>query len=210
MMSARRLLSAVLLILLTACSAFSTPAPGEVLFQDDFSSQAHGWRLRDDLTGSAGVSGGEMVIAVHVPETSIVTTAGLDLTDVQIELTARKLPGPDDNSFGIVCRYQDEDNFYFFQVSSDGYFALGKVIGGSASLFGSDQMQPSPFLLLGENTNILRFDCRGRQLSAYINNELAAVYEDEALQSGDVGLIAGTIENPGVEIGFDLFSVRNP
>lgn len=31
--------------------------------------------------------------------------------DVRIEVDAAKIGGPDDNDFGVICRYQDIDNF---------------------------------------------------------------------------------------------------
>lgn len=202
--------SACLCLWLTACSILPTPAPGSVLFQDDFSRQASGWQLREDDTGKAQVEDGELRVSISAPETSIITTPGLDLKDVRIETQVRKAAGPDDNSYGLVCRYSDPQNFYFFEVSSDGYYGLGKMTDGTAALFGNNLMQPHIAIQQGEAINILRFDCRGSQLSAYINGQLLAVFEDPAFESGDAGVIAGTIGSPGVEIAFDLFSVRKP
>jgi hypothetical protein len=30
--------------------------------------------------------------------------------------STRKISGSDDNDYGILCRYMDENNFYFFEI----------------------------------------------------------------------------------------------
>ena len=32
--------------------------------------------------------------------------------------------GPDDNDFGIICRYIDDNQFYYAIISSDGYYGI--------------------------------------------------------------------------------------
>lgn len=199
-----------ILIFGTACSLVPASSPGSIQFQDDFESEPSGWSLRDDPSGSVEISGGVLRLTVSEPAVSIVTTAGLDLNDSLLSVEALKLAGPDDNSFGLVCRYIDPANFYFYQISSDGYFALGRVQDGEVSLFGNPLMQPHPAIQQGDQINDLGMGCKDNQISAYANGELMAVFEDSSFQSGDVGVIAGTIGSPGVEIGFDLFYARQP
>jgi hypothetical protein len=43
-----------------------------------------------------------------------------------------------------------------------------------------------------------------------VNGELVADVRDDTFASGDVGLIAGTYEEGGVEIHFDDFFVHEP
>src|SRR3989337_2357847 len=93
----------------------------------------------------------------------ITTTAnpGLSFTDVQVEVDATKNGGPDDNDFGLICRYQDTENFYAFLISSDGFYSIMKYSGGSSETLGPDAMLSTDTVLQGDNTNHLRADCIG-------------------------------------------------
>ena len=46
--------------------------------------------------------------------------------DLRIEVDVSKQNGPDDNAFGVLCRYQDPENFYYFLISSDGFGGIGR------------------------------------------------------------------------------------
>jgi hypothetical protein len=50
----------------------------------------------------------------------------------------------------------------------------------------------------------------GDHLALHVNGELVADVRDGTFTSGDVGLIAGTFEEGGVEIHFDDFLVFEP
>jgi len=52
--------------------------------------------------------------------------------------------------------------------------------------------------------------CVGDTLALAIDGELLAVVRDSDLTSGGVGLIAGTLEPPGVIVGFDNYRVNSP
>jgi hypothetical protein len=62
----------------------------------------------------------------------------------------------------------------------------------------------------GSRLNHLRFDCVDSTLTLYVNGYQAATVEDDRLASGDVGLIAGSLEQGGVEVAFDEFVVFEP
>ena len=102
------------------------------------------------------------------------------------------------------------DNFYFFFTSSDGYYGLGKVVNGNQQLIGDEAMQPSEVINQGEAANQVRADCVGSTLAIYVNGVKLAQYEDTDFTSGDVGLIAGSFDNPGTDIHFDNFKVYKP
>ena len=194
-----------------ACNLQSPPAvSGDVLFQDDFSRTFSGWdRYRDDVY-SADYDTGGYRIKVFAPQTDAWANPGLDLFDVRIEFDATKQSGPDDNTFGVLCRYQDARNFYFFLLSSDGYTGIGISIGGRRMLLSGDTMYPSGAVLLGNATNHIRADCIGFQLALYVNGILVAQSQSSQWASGDVGLTAGTYAQPGVDILFSNFSVIQP
>ncbi|MBU4226021.1 MAG: hypothetical protein KKC71_09395 [Chloroflexi bacterium] len=130
--------------------------------------------------------------------------------DVRIEVDATKIGGPDDNDFGVICRYQDVDNFYYLLISSDGYAAIGKYEGGSQQLISSDNMQKVDGITPGAATNHIQADCIGSELKLYVNGNLVATATDSSFTSGDVGLMAGTFDTAGTDILFDNFYVYKP
>ena len=58
--------------------------------------------------------------------------------------------------------------------------------------------------------NHLRADCVGNKLRFYVNfTEIASVQDDD-LSSGDIGVLAGSFSQPGVDVSFDHFVAIQP
>lgn len=185
-------------------------SPGGILFKDDFSDPNSGWMQGEDEFGKTEYSNGGFRIFVNSDLTGKVSIPRLLFTDVIIEVDASKVAGPDDNDYGVICRYKDENNFYFFEISSDGYYSIGKFKDNQLVLVGMEQMQTSDLIRQGQATNRIRATCIGSSLSLSVNGQLLSEVEDGDYSMGDVGLIAGTFETPGVEILFDNFKVFKP
>ena len=209
-------LALVLMFFLTACgAALPTQAPaaaqpsGSVLFQDDFSQATTGW---DRLLVTEGVmdydSGGYRIL-VNALQTNFWSTPRLNFTDMRIEVDTGKLAGPDENRIGVLCRYTDED-YYFFIITSDGFYGVGLFKDGQATLLGQSELLASTNINKGLAINHLRADCAGNTLTFFINGFQTAQVQDTTLTSGDAGLLAGTFGTAGVDIVFDNFVVLQP
>jgi len=204
-------LYAVCAVSVLSCAYFQLPVqPGDVLFQDDFSLDSSGWDRYQDSTSSAGYESGQYRITVTVPQTDAWANPRLQFQDVRIEVEASKLGGPDDNVFGVLCRYQDPRNFYFLLISSDGYVGVGAYKDGRRKLLSNDSLLPSPAVIQGAATNFLRADCIGYKLDLYVNSFLVSQAQAAEWMEGDVGLLAGTYGQGGTDIGFDNFTVTQP
>jgi hypothetical protein len=204
----------VLVLASLACNAVSGPAPqnpmATVLYQDDFSNPDSGWPDQQDANKSASYVNGQYLLQAFTANQDVWAHPGQSLGDVRIEVDAVKNGGPDDNSFGVVCRFVDDDNFYFFIVSSDGYQVIGKYLAGNFSYLSADKMQPSSAINLGAAVNHIRADCVGSTLTLYINNQQVSTATDASFSSGDIGLIVGTFDEPNVGILFDNLLVYKP
>ncbi len=215
-MKARLLLIALALILASLACSFAfgdTPEPtsdSTVLFQDDFSNSSSGWDRVNEDQGVTDYADGAYRIFVNVADTDVWANPGLSFGDVSIAVDTTKVGGDDDNDFGVICRYQDNQNFYFFLISSDGYYGIGKMINGEQSWIGVEAMPPSEIIKKGNTTNQLRATCVGSKLTLYVNDQYVDEQEDSGLASGDVGLMAGTFTSPGTDIMFDNFVVLQP
>ncbi len=207
----------VLVTLACSLSPVFTPTggggeqPSNVLFSDDFSNTNSGWDQRQETNYVSDYVSGSYRIYVNDTNYDIWANPSKSFPgDVQIEVDATKAGGPDDNDFGLICRYLDTDNFYFLLISSDGYAAIGKYEGGSQQLISADKMNKVEGITPGAATNHLRADCVGSELKLYANGNLVATATDSSFTSGDVGLMAGTFDMPGTDILFDNFYVYKP
>jgi hypothetical protein len=181
-----------------------------VLFQDDFSDTSSGW---DQVEGEQGVTNyadGAYRIFVNRANSDYWANPSLSFGDVQVEVDATKVGGADNNDFGLICRYQDTENFYAFLFSSDGYYAIMKYSGGGSSILGAESMLSADAVRQGDATNHLRGDCVGDSLAIYANGELLQTITDSEFRNGDVGLLGGTFDDPGTDIRFDNFVVLKP
>ncbi len=211
------------LLLLTSCALSDgisgstveppVPASGTVLFQDDFSDLTSGFKHYAMTEGIADYDSGVYRFIVNAAPYHFWSTLERQFTDTRVEVDVAKLGGPDSNLAGIVCRFRNVNgipNFYFFAISSDGYYAIGRTSNEGSILLGQDQMASSPNINTGVNINHLRADCAGNRLTFYVNGFPVAQATDSMLMSGQVGLLAGSIEEGGVDVIFDQFIVLQP
>jgi len=191
----------------------STPTPptqpGDTLFYDDFTNPATGWDHFSSAEGTMDYDGSGYRFLVNALQANFWSTPGKSFGDVRMEVDVAKLNGPDENRIGLLCRFT-EGNYYFFMVSSDGYYTIGKYIGGSAIQLGQSEMQYNEAVHTGLAVNHLRADCIGDTFTLYVNGNPVAQAQDADLAEGDVGLLAGTFTQPGVDVIFDNFVVLQP
>jgi hypothetical protein len=206
--------SLFLVICLTACQssliAELVTQSGQALYHDDFSNPANGWAQMVSPNGSLGYADGAYQMLVQSADYDLRAVSGQTYGDVQIEADATRLAGPVFNRFGLIGRFQDLDNYYFFIISSDGYYAIGKIMNGAVSLPGQEMMAYSTAIVQGSGPNRLRFDCIGSTLTGYVNGQLIAITNDADFSGGDAGLIAGAFDQTGVNVSFDNFVVIKP
>lgn len=129
-------------------------------------------------------------------------------TDVTIATELIFTAGSEDTAAGILFRFQDEHNFYFFSISANGYYALDLLQNGRwESLVDwtrTAQVKPS-----GE-PNQLRVEVVEDYIRLYSNDVLLDVISDDTFDDGKVALAVNTFEKSNVTIFFDnLFIWRD-
>jgi hypothetical protein len=205
-----------LMILFAACFLYGCGwmnphvQSGDVLFQDDFAINSSGWDRYRDTVYEANYDQGSYLIEVNTADTMVWSLQDLSYPDVILRVQAWRSGGPEDNLYGLICRYQDADNFIFFLLSSDGYAGIGQYADGDRSLLNDESLLPFDGIRPGDNINLVEARCVGENLSLQINGQQAAQARVVSINSGDVGLLAGTYSQPGVKIRFDNFSMLQP
>ena len=203
----------LLSFLLAACASAQIPVapaanPGDILYQEEFEDNTTGWDRVANDHGIMDYDSGGYRFLVKQADYNLWSTPEKNYGDVRIEADVLKLAGPDENRMGLMCRYQGGD-YYFFIISNDGYYAIGKFINGQTALLGQSEMQPSA-LIQPNMISHLRADCVGNMLTFYVNFNEVATVQDADLPSGDIGVVAGTFSQPGADVSFDNFVVMQP
>lgn len=201
----------ILLTAMTACGAGESEPDAcdspEFVFIDDFNGEQDcGWAIYNRGGGSATVENSAMQVTVNQPGQLWWTNPGRDFDDVIVSVEARQVGGPNDNAYGLICRYQNEENFYVFLVSGDGFFAIGKYQTGTDNvvyLTENQQFIPSDAINLGVASNELSASCVGNQLSLEVNGIPVLSVTDPTFVTGDIGLAAGTLVAGTGVIEFD-------
>jgi hypothetical protein len=209
-----RLLSMIILISLASMSCSDSEAQNNtsgVLFADNFSDNSNKWDQVSNSSASTDYYDAAYRIMVNVPSYNAWGNPGKEnFLDTSIEVDAIKHSGPDDNEFGVICRYTDASRFYFAAISSDGYYAIMKMTSAGPMPIGKASMLESDAISHGAVSNHIRFDCIGSTLTLYVNGSLVDQQSDADYTTGNVGLIAGTFKTPGTDVVFDNFYVYKP
>ena len=218
-MNKKAFLALALITIATLACSFSfgnsgttTTSSDGALYQDDFSNNGSGWP-KDSYNGNVmDYANGQYRIYVADTYGDLIANAGVNLpADVVIDVDITLGSGSENNDFGVVCRLQDLDNFYFFQISSDGYAVIGMFQDNSMYYLSADAMQKVDGIYSGNATNHVRAVCQGSNLTLYANNALVASVSDTTFTSGgDVGLMGGSFDQGGIDIYFDDFVVTAP
>jgi hypothetical protein len=183
----------------------------EVLFYDDFSDPSSGWDQVNEPSYATDYFENSYRIYENETMSDIWSNPDtLSFGDVTIEVDATKKAGPDDNDFGVICRYQDTNHFYYGIISSDGYFGIIKVTSDGSETLGRENLEFSDSINQKYASNHIRLDCIGDVLTLYVNGDQLDQQTDGELATGNVGLIAGTYNTAGTDILFDNFIVLKP
>jgi hypothetical protein len=184
------------------------------LFADDFSGEENcGWALYEQNGASAELANGDLLISTSQPGQIWWTNPGKDFADTVIIVDTQVLTGPDDNALGVICRYQDSENYYVFLISGDGYYAIGRYQSGSDQvtyLTGGGEYTPSELINQGTAVNQLQVSCVGNELALAVNGVELERVTDTAFASGDVGLAAGTFQPGTLQVRFSDMQVIAP
>lgn len=188
----------------------SVPTVGErLLYQDDFRDPAGGWEAWDDGGTSGKYFDGGYRLAVRL-ENYMAWSHPADIKefkDFAIEVDARQVEGSLDSTFGPIVRVQDEDDrYYWFEISGDGYYSVELKEEGQWVLL--QEWQASSAIKQGlDATNRIRVICYGDRFSFYVNGTHLTDVTDDTLRAGIIGLATGAYTEPPVVVDFDNLSV---
>ncbi len=206
-----------LMVLLSACEQATpqakpqplTPVPNLILY-DTFAPPDPRWATFDTPEGAAYVQEGEFYLedrgrglAVYAP------LVGEHFKDVAVDLDLRHALGSFDNWSGVICRLQDEDNYYFLGISADRYYLILLVKEGQAEALAGPTY--STTILPAPAVNHLQVRCQGGALSLRINGQLLIMRTDTSFREGAVALMVdATQTGEQSTVAFDNLVIYTP
>ncbi len=211
----RWLLTLSFIVLTTAgCTLMGNRSiQGQIIFEEYFRTGETGnWLTESDSQGQSLVANEAMVIELDQPGTvQYVTLQEPAFGDFVLDVDITQTEGSLNSSFGILFRMQGDAAFYRFSITGNGLYILEKRIGEDGWERLSEDWPESTLLLRGLNqTNQLRVEAIGPQLSFYINDQPLTSIVDSSYAGGRIALAAGTFNQGGLRVAFDNVVVTHP
>lgn len=139
----------------------------------------------------AQIADNQMQITIGAESSGAYSVALPHFGDFDVRVEAQAVAGPIDNSYGLVFRLQnkdntmlEDDNYYLFLVSSDGYYQVSRAINGQQKEL-STWIQSEAVKQDLNSVNVLRVIAKGDQFRFFINDQPVnlCIPDDPAAQS---------------------------
>jgi hypothetical protein len=194
----------------SASGPTNTPGP-RVLFRDDFSSSSSGWGTGVDDTGSLDYEGGEYVFKITREKWfTWGNLADETFENARIEVDVQNQSGHDEPTFGVMCNYQDDQNYYYAGFGSDGYYAIVRT-QNNEDLFLTDaadnQWILSDDIATGRDTYNLAVECANGEIKLIVDGDTIASVQDDTFTKGQIGLFVLTFDRSDADVRFDNLRV---
>jgi hypothetical protein len=216
---------------------------GKVAYIATFDSFNEDWNLSEGQLKSQIVAPGLLRINVGNVDSLPFAEVKQHFGDFDLRVQATATEGPENNGYGVIFRLQnkdntspDDDSFYLFMISSDGYYQLVRSVEGQARELST--WIPSPVVNTGIGaTNHLRIVAKGNQFQFYVNGQpvllcipddpdarstynaitaecqdgkMLDTLDDPSIQAGQIGVAAQSFDVSGVVVEFDNLVVYGP
>lgn len=197
----------------TDSPATAVPAPTatpDVIFSDNFLDDQSLWPISQDSAGIYAYKADGYSIAVTKFETVLWATTTETFDDASYYVDARPALPDREGYYGLLCRTNTLQDYYYFIIHTDGSYVIGKYKEqGFKNLLGNDWIA-NDAIRPGSETNRLRADCSGETLRFYANDVLLAETSDPDFTTGSGGLIVASLDNQGFEVVFNNYLVTRP
>lgn len=189
-----------------ACNMLGSSA----LLKDDF-SDGNTWGTGTDSDRSVEYSNGALRMSVNKDLDFVWSTpSSEDYENVHIEVTATNHSTDSTGAFGVICNLQITNTSYYFAITGNGKYAIGKyTFAGDTLLTNDGEWGDSDRIKSGAGSYRIGADCDSNgTLTLYVDGQQIDSASDTAYASGNVGLFAWSGEElNGTDVSFDDFVV---
>ncbi len=198
-------------------TAAGAPQPdfADVTFTDDYSDPSSG--LYDDSApqewgqGSYDAETEQYVYAMNAASGVIYDYYyDLVLPDAFMLEAWAQTAGAVDTAFGLIFQVQDDEHFYAFRLSGDGYFLVEKIDGEKLETL-VDWTVADPFDTTEEALNTLAVTGADGVYQLFVNGEQVGEFADDSFGAGSAGyMVENFDETAPAAFVFDDFTVGEP
>jgi hypothetical protein len=180
--------------------------------QDDFNRDRGNWSLPTNDTSRASLEDNALQIAideVNWYQWSSYVGGGVDpveYSDLYAEVTTFFPVSQPGSTTGIAFRLIDNANYYLFDVTMEGSYALFVQADGQWTTL-IDYTATDAFETGADALNLIGVLAEGDTIALTINEQVINVVQDATHSSGGIALVGESAANPGVVVGFDDFSL---
>lgn len=175
-------------------------------YSDDFSDLYSGWPMDVGDDATYGYVDGAYAIVINAAEyiMEVVPENYLGTGDAVIEVDAWKDAGSDNGDFGIICGFQDYENYFAMGISTDGSVSVFQRANDEESELFYQERGFSP-----ADRYHLVANCQKGHYTLEVNGKIVINLEDPLLSSdGKVGIFGGAFEKGPFIYYFDDFKVE--
>lgn len=122
--------------------------------------------------------------AEGVARAAIGPVTGDQIVESRMQLEFFSENKPEDKWLGVMTRYTDENNYYYFVLRSSKVVSLRKLVDGRIVELGR-----AGFMLPSDAWLTLKLEAVGDRLRAYVNGQLVIQAEDSAHPTGISGIV---------------------
>ena len=195
----------------------SSPSEGqyrdEFTLIDDFSSNAFGWIEYEDEITVLKFENGAYSFQILEPEYYDWSYIPADFSPTFITFDVYGLPGEQDGTFGLMCQYQDETNYYYVEfdlqtkeyviakIVDDNYIVLNEPLSEDYDWLTATTLKENP-----EDTNTITVQCTSTNITLIINDEWVNSVEvsDPFNNPGDMAFFVYAYDFAGPQ-GYKVF-----
>ncbi|MBN1119759.1 MAG: immune inhibitor A [Anaerolineae bacterium] len=188
----------------------STQELGEgVLFADDFSFPCSGWNYSTTLHHAGGYDNDRFFLKT-MGQYEMAEAFTQDIyEEAVVDVEMRWDYTPSLHYAGLACAAAEYGNYYSFTIDNNGYYLVDRLVDGNwVTLI---DWTFSPFINQGQGSmNRLKLQCDEERAAFAVNGVTLASFSDYDHQPGKIGLIAGTYDDPYMQVSFDNLTIREP
>lgn len=191
------------------------PQVDEILFADDFSDPESGL-YQDDEAQEWGQgyydAKREQYVYALAPDPGAIYDyyADVELPDSFVYEAVISFEGSADNLYGLIFQVVDEESFYLFRVSGDGYFIVDKASADGLEALVDWSIGDSISTEEG-GENLLTVVGADGVYSLYVNGQQVGSFADDSYSGGTVGIVADNFDpETGTTFYFDNLLVGTP
>lgn len=208
------------MVWLSSCGEIPALIGNEALLVDSFTpGETANWLLENDGLGENRLEDGRLFIKIEQPYTvQYATLRSPEYINYAAEVEVTQVSGSLNSSYGMLFRLTEEEGFYRFAITGDGFYIFEKYVvstgqwerypGGDGA---DGDWVESPAILQGlGQVNRLKVTVTDSRFAIAINGFEVGRYQDVDFVRGALALSAGTFSQPDLEVAFDNLILTRP